>query len=191
MKTFVIDVVAGLLFLMVYLMTNNIYLATGVVIVVTLAQFAWQKTRGQPIAPMQWMIVGLVVAMGTATILTQNPLFVMLKPTFGYGCVGLIMLRPGWLDRYMPPIAADLIPQRVVVLTGYVYAAGMFALAAANLVVVYMATQKTWVILHVAGPFALFSILATGVLINFLRIGRRNFRARQPARVKVESAASE
>jgi intracellular septation protein A len=91
----------------------------------------------------------------------------------------------------MPPSAADLIPQRVVVLTGYVYAGGMFALAVANLVAVYAATQRTWVIFHVAGPFALFSILATGVLINFRRIGRRNLRARQAERLKVKSAASE
>jgi intracellular septation protein A len=132
---------------------------------------------------MQWMIVGLVVVMGTATILTQNPVFVMIKPTFAYSCVGFMMLRPGWLDRYMPATAADLIPQRVMVLTGYVYSAGMFTLAAANLVVVYTATQRAWVIFHVAAPFALFSILPTGVLLNFYRIGRRTFREREAERL--------
>ncbi len=53
-----------------------------------------------------------------------------------YAAVGVVMLKPGWMTRYAPPIAqtygADMMP-----VFGYVWAALMFATGAANLALAF------------------------------------------------------
>src|ERR1022692_3647721 len=104
MKTLTLDLISSLLFLVVILITNNIYLATGLGIVAGLAQIAWLISRKQTVDATQWMSLGLVLVMGAATILTRDPRFVMIKPSIVQAGVGLMMLRPGWIERYMPAL---------------------------------------------------------------------------------------
>ena len=66
----------------------------------------WRK---HPVDTMQWLSIGLVVVSGIATLLTADPRFVMLKPSVIYCIVGAYMLKPGWMTRYLPPIAVLLI----------------------------------------------------------------------------------
>ena len=54
---------------------------------------------GRRIEPMQWMSLGLVVVLGGATMLTQSPRFMMIKPTIVHFAVAAVMLRPGWMIR--------------------------------------------------------------------------------------------
>ena len=53
---------------------------------------------------MQWMSLGLVVVLGGATMLTQSPRFMMIKPTIVHFAVATVMLRRGWMLRYLPEI---------------------------------------------------------------------------------------
>ena len=50
------------------------------------------------------MSLGLVVVLGGATMLTQNPRFMMVKPTIIHLAVAAVMLRPGWMIRYLPEV---------------------------------------------------------------------------------------
>ena len=67
---------------------------------VAVASWLWIKTR--KLEMMQLLGLGLVLVMGSATILFQDPRFVMYKPTVYYICVGVVMLKSGWMYRYMP-----------------------------------------------------------------------------------------
>jgi hypothetical protein len=53
------------------------------------------------------------------------------------------MLRPGWMNRYLPPIAIQVVPD-VVYAFGFVWAGLMFASAALNLVFVQTLDPLAW-----------------------------------------------
>jgi intracellular septation protein A len=72
-------------------------------------QIGWLMARRQKIDAMQWLSIGLVVVSGVATLLTSDARFVMLKPSVIYCIVGAYMLRPGWMNRYLPPIAVQTV----------------------------------------------------------------------------------
>ena len=142
-KWLLLDLLSTVFFLVVFSLTKNIYLATGLGIAIGVAQVAWLKLRRRPVDLMQWASLGLVVVFGGATLITHNPHFVMVKPTLIYIAVGVVMMQPGWMLRYVPPVvheeAADII--RVF---GYVWAGLMFFTAAANLVLA-LGDPKLWV----------------------------------------------
>ena len=80
---------------------------------------------------------------GTATFLTNDPRFVMLKPSVIYCIVGAVMLKRGWMNRYLPPIAAR--PCRTSPsIFGYVWAGLMFGSAALNIVLALTLDAVTW-----------------------------------------------
>ena len=106
-RVLALDLASTILFLAVYLLTDNLFLAVGLGMALGVAQIAWQYRRKHPIGSLQWLSVVLVLASGTATFLTHDPTFVMLKPSVIYCIVGAYMLRPGWMNRYLPPIAVQ------------------------------------------------------------------------------------
>jgi len=81
------DLLSAILFFVVYFVSGNIIAAAAIAIAVGVAQFAVMKLAGRRIEPMQWMILGLVVVLGTATILTESPRFMMVKPSIGHFAV--------------------------------------------------------------------------------------------------------
>jgi len=127
------DLLSAILFFAVYLVTGNIIAAAAIAIAVGLAQLAGTKLAGRRIEPMQWMILGLVLVLGTATILTQSPRFMMVKPSIGHFAVALIMLRRGWMLRYLPDIARENLPESVPIAAGYAWAGLLAAIGTVNL----------------------------------------------------------
>src|SRR5207248_9390222 len=107
------------------------------------AQIGWQLAQRKPIDTMQWMSLFLVLGAGAVTLITNDPRFVMVKPTVIYLIVGIVMLKRGWMNRYLPPIALELIPD-VAVIFGYVWTGLMFFSAALNLVVALNFSVVTW-----------------------------------------------
>jgi intracellular septation protein A len=142
-KWLLLDLLSTVFFLAIFSLTDKIYVATAMGIGIGLAQVAWLKLRRRPIDLMQWASLSLVVVFGGATLITHNPHFMMVKPTLIYIAIGIVMMQPGWMLRYVPAAVhedgADLI--RVF---GYVWAGLMFFTAAANLVLAFGDT-KLWV----------------------------------------------
>jgi intracellular septation protein A len=120
-------------------------------------QIVWLKLRRQPIDLMQWMSLALVLVFGSASLLTHDPRFVMLKPTVIYVAVGAVMLKKGWMTRYVPPIAL-LWSRDVSIVFGYVWAGMMLLTAALNLALVAHGDPKLWA--WFLGVFPLSSKLA-------------------------------
>jgi intracellular septation protein A len=138
------DFLSAIVFLVVFGLGGGLYLATGLAVAVSLIQVIVLKLRGKPIDLMQWLILGLVVVLGAASILTQDSRFIMVKPSIIHAAIGAVMLRPGWMLRYLPPIVRDNLSESVIVRVGYAWAALMFTLAAINLVIVAAFDFRVW-----------------------------------------------
>ena len=108
------------------------------------SQIAAMRLTGRAIDAMQWLALGLVVVLGAATLLTQDSRFIMAKPTIVHWAIAAVMLRHGWMTRYLPPIARDNLPLSVMVGAGYGWSALMFVLGALNLVVALTVTFPAW-----------------------------------------------
>jgi intracellular septation protein A len=142
-KLLLLDLASTLLFLVVFLLTHNTALSVGLGVALGLAQIGIQFVRGRPIDTMEWLSLFLVIAAGTATLLTDDPRFVLFKPSAIYVMVGVVMLKPGWMIRYLPAIARAVVPD-VAVVVGYVWAGLMFVSAAVNAVVALAFDVVTW-----------------------------------------------
>jgi intracellular septation protein len=137
------DFLSAIVFLVVYLSTGNVVLATSIAIAGALAQVAYSRIKGQPLAFMTYASLGLVIVLGTATLLTNDPRFVLAKPSIAHFAIGAIMLKRGWMLRYMPPIVAETIPEYVTI-AGYAWAALMFALGSGTIAVASTGDLKLW-----------------------------------------------
>jgi intracellular septation protein len=142
-RLLLLDMAATLFFLGLYLLTHNVALSVVLGMAVGTAQIGWRLARRMPIDAMQWMSLFLVLGAGTVTLITDDPRFVMIKPSVIYVVVGIVMLKRGWINRYLPPIALELVPDIAVVL-GYVWSGLMFFSAALNLIVALNFSVVTW-----------------------------------------------
>src|SRR5499427_8382213 len=91
-----LDLASTILFLITFALTNNIRLAVGLGMALGLAQIGTQFARRKPIETMEWLSLFLVMASGTATLLTDDLRYVLFKPSVIYTIVGVVMLKPGW-----------------------------------------------------------------------------------------------
>jgi len=176
-KLLLLDLASTFLFLALFLLTHNVALSVVLAVALGIAQIGWQFARGNTIETMEWLSLFIVVSSGAATLLTSDPRFVMIKPSVIYVVVGIVMLKPGWMNRYLPPIARDLVPD-VATIFGFVWAGLMFATAALNIVVAMNYSVAAWATLMAV--YAAGSKLAL-FLIGFATmrtIGARRHRAR-------------
>jgi len=174
------DLLATFVFVSLFWITDDIYLATAFGIALGIGQTLWMRLRRRPIGPLQWLSLVLITVFGGATILFRNPHFIMVKPTLLWLALGVVMLRRDWMAPYLPPIVTENLEDRLIVRAGYAYAALMFALAVLNLVVAFLASQKFWSIYALAGP-----ALAQGVLLLALYF---RFRKRIVERIQARAA---
>jgi intracellular septation protein len=137
------DFFSTIVFLAIYLITDNVVLATAVAIAGAVAQVIYSCIKDQPLSFMTWASLGLVIMLGSVTLLTHDPRFVLAKPAIGHFAVGVIMLKRGWMLRYLPPIVTKNIPEYVTV-AGYAWAALMFVLGLGTIAVAATGDIKLW-----------------------------------------------
>ena len=179
-RLLVSDLAATLVFLVVLLATRNLILAVALGVGLGVVQIGWLLTRRKPIDTMQWLSVGLVVVSGAATLLTSDARFVMVKPSVIYCIVGAYMLRPGWLNRYLPPIAVATVPD-IAWFFGFAWAGLMFGSAVLNIVLAMMLDPLTWSatisIWGIASKIAMFLVQYAIMRTIGVRRGRAMARA--------------
>jgi intracellular septation protein len=137
------DFLSAIIFLAIYLATDNVVLATAVAIAGAVAQVIYSRVKGKPLGFMTYASLALVIVLGAATILTRDPRFVLAKPAIAHFAIGAIMLKRGWMLRYMPPIATETIPEYITI-AGYAWAALMFALGLGTIAVAATGDLKLW-----------------------------------------------
>ena len=138
------DFLTAIVFLVTYGLSGNLYLATAIAVAAGVAQFAAIRVQGRSVDSMQWLALGLALVLGLATLITQDSRFIMVKPSIIHAAIGVVMLRPGWMIRYLPPIARDNLSEGVMVNAGYAWAALMIGLAALNLVIATTLEFRVW-----------------------------------------------
>ncbi len=176
-KLLLLDLASTFFFLVLYLLTRNITLSVVLGMALGVAQIGWQLARNKPIDTMQWMSLFLVLGSGAATLITNDPRFVMFKPSVIYVIVGLVMLKPGWINRYLPPVAIELVPD-IATIFGFVWAGLMFFSAALNASVALNFSVTTW-----AAFMSIYGIVSKAALFligyaTMRTIGVRRYRAR-------------
>ena len=138
------DLLSAILFLVAYAVSGSLFVAVGIAVTAGLVQLASLGLMGRRIEPMQWMSLGLVVVLGGATMLTQSPRFMMIKPTIVHFAVAALMLRPGWMIRYLPELVVRNVPEPAIIAAGYGWAALLVALGLANLFIALRFDIAIW-----------------------------------------------
>ena len=175
-KLLLLDLASTIFFLVLFLLTHNVILSVGLGMALGLAQIGTQFVRRKRIETMEWLSLFLVIASGTATLVTSNPRFVLFKPTVIYGIVGAVMLKPGWMNRYLPDIARAVVPDVALVL-GFVWASLMFLSAMVNAFIALTCSLATWaLVMPIFGIVSKVTVFLFGfVALRF--IARRRVRA--------------
>ena len=170
------DMASMILFLVVLEFTHQVPMAVALGMALGVGQITWHLVRKEKIDAMTWLSVSLVIAGGTATLVTKDPRFVMVKPSVISVIVGVFMLKPGWMNRYLPQMAQDVVPD-IGVLFGFIWAGLMFFSAALNLVLALTLPTLTWAAVMASfGPISMVTLF----LIQFATmrfVGRRRYRA--------------
>jgi intracellular septation protein A len=139
------DFLSTIVFLVLYLTSGSVVLATSVAIAGAVAQVVYSRIKGQRLSFMTYASLALVIVLGSATLLTSDPRFVLAKPSIAHFAIGVIMLKRGWMLRYMPPIVTETIPEYVTI-AGYAWAALMFALGLGTIAVALTGDLRLWTI---------------------------------------------
>src|SRR6195952_468542 len=172
-KLLFLDMAATLFFLALYLLTHNVAVSVVLGMALGITQIGWQLARRKPIDTMQWMSLFLVLGAGTVTLITDDPRFVMINPSVIYIIVGVVMLKRGWMNRYLPPIAIALVPD-IGVIFGYVWSGLMFFSAVLNVIVALNTSVVTWsVAMSIYGIVSKAALFLIGYATMRIVAGRR------------------
>ena len=172
------DLLSTIFFLVTYLLSGDIFVATGIALAAGVAQMSYLKLRGSRINAMRWASLALVIVLGGATILTRNGQFIMVKPSITHFAIGAVMLRRGWMGRYLPRIVRDNLSEAIIVATGYAWAALMIALGLTNLVTAWAFDAQIWVWFISVGAIGAKLALAGFQFLLFRTLVRRRLRLR-------------
>jgi intracellular septation protein A len=175
------DFLSTIVFLAVYAASGDVLVATGVAIASAIAQFVVARLRNHKLDIMTLASVALVIVLGAATLLTRDPRFVLIKPSIGHFAIGAIMLKRGWMLRYMPQRVTDTIPHYVTV-AGYLWAALMFLLGAGTIAIAMTGDIKLWA-LYV-------SVIAVGAKIAAFLVQYTVFRVTMRRKLRAQAAAA-
>ena len=154
-KPILSDFLSTITFVIAMAVTDNLVLSVLAGMAVGIAQVAIEKVRGRRIGIMQWASCALVIVLGTASILTANPAFAMLKPSVGNFAIGLVMLTPNWMGRYLPPVVKENVSAAALIAWGYVWAGLEIALALINAWIALRLGKKIWLEYTAFVPFAM------------------------------------
>ena len=173
------DFLSTIVFLVVWAVTGNVAIATGVAIASAIGSVIHARVTGKKLDVMAWASLALVLVLGGATLLTHDPRFVLIKPSIGHFAIGAIMLRRGWMSRYLPPIVTQTAPD-LPVIAGYAWAALMFVLGAGTIAVAATGDLKLWAfyISAIAGGAKALAFAVQYVVLRLVVTSRRRAAAR-------------
>jgi intracellular septation protein len=86
------DLFPVILFVGAYVLTDDLFIATGAIIAATIAQVAWQRIRHGRVDKMLWVSLGIVLVLGSLTLILQDKRFILWKPTVVYWIFAAVLL---------------------------------------------------------------------------------------------------
>lgn len=182
------DFITVIAFVIVYLTSGNLAAAVGIAIAVGIGQFALLRFRGRGIDVMQYLSIGLVIVLGGVSLVFNDPRFVLLKPSAVHFAVAAVMLRRGWLARYMPPIVKQNVSERLLNAMGYAWAILMAVLGLLNIYIATSYSIEVWAWWISAGAIGAKIAAFTVQFIVLRTLVRRKVRLRGDLLLKERSA---
>lgn len=147
----------------------DIYVATGVAIVATIASIAWLRYSTGKVEPMQWLSLGIIVLFGGATILAHDDTFIKWKPTVLYWlmggalAVGMLVFRKNFLKSLM---GSQLeLPEPAWRAMNWSWITFFAVMGALNLWVAFNYDTDTWVSFKLFGGLGLMGLFIVGQAI--------------------------
>lgn len=128
------DLFSSLLFAALVALGVDTQAATLIAMGVGVAHVVLWKLLGKSVAPLQWASLALVLTFGAVGLFLHDARFLMAKPTVIYLILTVMMLKRGWMLRYLPPVAIGH-AEPATIAFGYVWAGLMALTATANLVI--------------------------------------------------------
>lgn len=144
----------------------DIYVATGVAIVATIAQIGWLRYSTGKIEPMQWVSLGIIVLFGGATILAHDETFIKWKPTVLYWLMGgalaagMLVFRKNLLKSLMG--AQMELPDNAWRAMNWSWIAFFAVMGVLNLWVAFNFDTDTWVNFKLFGGLGLMAVFVVG-----------------------------
>ncbi len=151
----------------------DIYVATAVAIVATIAQIAWLRYSTGKVETMQWLSLGVIVLFGGATIVAQNETFIKWKPTVLYWLMGGVLLagqvffRKNLLKSLMG--AQMQLPDGAWRVMNWSWIAFFGAMGVINLWVAYAFDTNTWVNFKLFGGLGLMAVFVVAQALYLSR----------------------
>jgi intracellular septation protein A len=108
--------------------------AAGIGLSITVGHIGFLKATHRPVAALQWTVLVLVLGSGTATMLTGDARFLMVKPSIVYFAIGVVLLKRGWMLRYIPESVAPKVHD-VTTVFGFAWSGLMFLTSLTNLII--------------------------------------------------------
>jgi intracellular septation protein A len=130
------DLIGTLAFYLLFVLTGSLTLAAAVGLAIGVAQAILHKLKHEAVPGLLVIGIALTVSLGALSLLTHSASFLLLKPSIIYCCIGATMLPRGWVKRYVPAIALDLLPAATWDRAGWAWAWLMFGTATANVLLV-------------------------------------------------------
>ena len=166
------DMFPVILFFVAYKMAD-IFVATAVAIVASLAQIAWLKVRRHPVENMQWVSLGIIVVFGGMTLVLHDETFIKWKPTVLYALFAIALVVGRYaMDRNL--IEAMMgkqirLPARIWDRLNIAWVLFFVFLGALNLVFAFRFSTDVWVNFKLFGSLGLTVLFVVGQALYFSR----------------------
>jgi intracellular septation protein len=150
----------------------DIYVATAVAIVASIAQIVYFRVRRGKVAPMHWMSLGIIVVFGGATLLLHDETFIKWKPTVLYWLFAMVLLvgRVVFKRNLIAALLPDLeLPEPLWGRITWAWVGFLMAMGAANLYIAAHFTTDVWVNFKIWGGMGLFMLAAVGTVASVAR----------------------
>ena len=167
---------------------RGLYAATAVLMVAMAGLLAFDWLRQRRIPPLHAVSAALVLALGGATLLLHNRLFIQWKPTVLFWVTSAAFVASFWIgertltQRFLEPALAGRVAvsveqwRRMNGWSAVFYA----ALGVLNLAVAYGASERTWVYFKLFG-LALLTFVFVALQVLWLSRAAAALPARAPA----------
>ena len=146
----------GLFFVAIFLW--DIYVATAVAIVATVAQVAWLKLKKRKVEPMLWASLAIIVVFGGLTLYLRDKTFILWKPTVLYWLFAAVLTGAAFTGRNLirSLLSEQMrLPDAVWARLNWSWV-GFFAfMGAVNLYVAFNYSEKVWASFKLFGGMGL------------------------------------
>jgi intracellular septation protein len=142
----------------------DIYVATAVVMMATILQVAYAWFRYRKVEAMQWVTLGLIMVMGSATLYFQNDLFIKWKFSIIEWLFGAVFLGSQFIGKkpFIERMMSDnmTLPDVIWKRLNLLWASFFISVGFLNIYVMYNYTTDEWVYFK--------TFVAPGLMVGFI-----------------------